>query len=154
MQRAPTDAVIYDGRHDGLFGFYMRALDPPSNVGWSERTSSLYERAPSTTFKRVETSNIASPADVVRLVRDKSGCQWIAFEVGPELDSAKSRAILREALTRSEFELVGSFPIQGRRGRRIDLYRVMVPVTPITTVDLEFPAFNNRTFSVTPIARD
>ena len=154
-ENAPADAVIYDGRHAGLFGFYVRALDPGFERRLVRADKFLYERFPTTTFKRVEKLNAASAADVVRLVRSSSGCRWIAFEIGPGPDLARGRHILRDALTLPEFELVRSFPIAGPEVERVDLYRVIGSVEPVSALDLEFPAYNNSRFpSVVPISRN
>jgi hypothetical protein len=64
------------------------------------------------------------------------------------------RRLLRQAVARPEFELVHSFPIAGAGERRVDLYRIVSAVDPVTTVDLGFPSFTDRTFSdVVPITR-
>jgi hypothetical protein len=152
-QEAPVDTVLYDGRHAALFGFYVRAQDSAFERRLVRGDKFLYERAPTTTFKRVEKTHVASPEDVVRMVRDRSGCRWVAFEDGP--DVSVGRRILRQALARPEFELVRSFPISGADVHRVDLYRLTIPVEPVTTVDLEFPAYLNRKFiGVVPLARD
>ena len=154
QQLAPADAVMYEGRYAGLFGFYLRASDPAFERRMVRADKFLYHRAPAATFRRVEKSYIPSSDDVVRLVRTKSGCRWVAIEVHDEGDTSVARGVLREALARPEFELVRSFPISGGYINRVDLYRVTVPVDPITSVDLEFPAFNDRKLSgVVPIQR-
>ena len=38
-QNGRGDAVLYDGRYEGVFGFYVRALDPPSSSGSPAPTS-------------------------------------------------------------------------------------------------------------------
>jgi tRNA A37 threonylcarbamoyladenosine biosynthesis protein TsaE len=64
------------------------------------------------------------------------------------------RRLLRQAVTRPEFELVRSFPITGADVRRVDLYRIVSAVDPVTTVDLGFPSFTNREFlHIAPITR-
>jgi hypothetical protein len=115
----------------------------------------LYQFLPTPTFERVQTSNVESTEDVVNLLRTRSGCRWVAIEVGPNPSTALARRLLREAVERPEFELVRSFPITGeRRTHRVDVYRIAIAVNPVATVDLSFPELGNRAFlHVVPITR-
>jgi hypothetical protein len=153
QEQAPRDAVLYDGQYDGLFGFYVRASDPHFERRVALGSKLLYQDAPASTFTPVQTSNVASTEDVVTLLRTRAGCRWVAIEVTRNPGSI-GRRLLRQAVARPEFELVRSFPITGAGERRVDLYRIVGPVDPVTTVDLGFPSFTNRTFSaVVPITR-
>jgi hypothetical protein len=153
-REAPNDAVLYSGRHDGVFGFYARALDPhfDRRVVLSSRV--LYRFAQRADFKWVETPHAATVADVVSLIQRQSGCRWIAVEIGPELLLPESERLLRRALEGPEFVRVGSFPVDAGAVIRVDLYRVDVPVDPVTSIDLVFPSFSDRVFrAVEPIER-
>jgi hypothetical protein len=154
QQRAPADAVLYDGPYDGLFGFYVRALDPNFERRLVLADKLLYEAGPTTTFTWVQKSNVTSTDDVVNLLRARSGCRWVAIEVSRTLGSVLGQRLLREAVERSEFELVRSFPITGAGERRVDLYHMVSAVNPVAAVDLTFPSLSNREFRyVVPITR-
>ena len=87
-------------------------------------------------------------------LRTQSGCRWVAIEVGRNSEWAHGQRLLREAVRRPEFELVQSFPIIGGGVRRVDLYRLTAPVTPVATIDLYFPSYSRRAFEhVVPITR-
>ncbi len=53
QQRAPTEAVLYDGDYDGVFGFYVRALDPNFERRVAMADKLLFRYGPSATFKWV-----------------------------------------------------------------------------------------------------
>jgi hypothetical protein len=60
---------------------------------------------------------------------------------------------LRRAVERPEFELVRSFPVVGRNIHRVDVYRMLGPISEQTTVRLPFPYVSKNTvFEVEPIA--
>jgi hypothetical protein len=153
-QQGSADAVLYDGAYDGLFGFYVRASDPHFVRRIVLANRLLFEAGPATTFKWVQKSNVASTNDVVTLLRARCGCRWVAIEVDNRPIWAEGQRLLRQAVVRPEFELARSFPIDGAGERRVDLYRVTSVVSPVSTVDLEFPSLSNRTFQgVVPITR-
>jgi hypothetical protein len=153
-EAAPTDAVLYDGDYDGIFGFYVRALDPRFERRVALADKLLYHYGPTTTFAPVETSKAATPDQVVSLLRSRSGCRWVAIEVSRRPNLPVGQRLLREAVGGSEFELVRSFPITGAGERRVDLYRVVGAVAPVETLDLAFPSFSEREFhQVAPVTR-
>lgn len=153
-QQGPTDAVLYDGAFDGLFGFYVRAGDPHFDRRIVLADKLLYESGPTTTFKWVNTSNASSPEEVVDLVRSRCGCRWVAIETDGRPLWIPGQRLLRQTVQRPEFELTRSFPIDGQGERRVDLYRVVADVTAAPAVDLAFPSLSRRTFhQVVPIAR-
>jgi hypothetical protein len=154
QQTAPQDAVLYDGMYDGLFGFYVRASDP----GFERRVllpnQLLYHYGPGVTFKPVEQSNASTTEEALHLLRTRSGCRWVAIEVGHTSSSLPGRRLLRETVARPEFEFVRSFDITGADARRVDLYRIVGEVDDVNTVDLRFPSYTNREFlGVVPITR-
>lgn len=153
-QHAPKDAVLYDGHYDGTFGFYFRALDRDFERRMVRADRLLYSYGPTTTFAWVQRSNVTSTDDVVRNLRERCGCRWVAIEAGRMTSSVAARRLLTEALTRPEFELVRSFPITAVRPFRVYLYRMVDPMAPIVEVDVDFPSFSNQGFTkVAPITR-
>jgi len=154
QQLGPKDAVLYDGEYSGLLGFYVRASDPNLERRVVLADKILYSYGPTTTFEWIQHSNVTSTDDVVALLRTRSGCKWIAIEVGPTPAWASGQRLLRQAVARPEFVLARSFPIAGSGSRRVDLYRMVDPVNPVAAVDLSFPSFSDRTFQhVSPIHR-
>ena len=153
-REGPTDAVLYDGAHEGVFGFFMRALDPAFQRRMVRSDKLLFQYGPGTTFEWVRSSTVTSTDDVMRALRTQAGCRWVAIEVGPNPPSTPERRLLREVVRRPDFSLVRSFPIAGAGERRIDLYRLSGDVPTVTAVDLSFPSYSTRTFSgVAPIVR-
>jgi hypothetical protein len=151
---AAADAVLYDGGHDGVFGFYLRALDPRFERRMVRSDKLLFQYGPTTTFNWVETSNVSTPQDVVGLLRARGGCRWVAIEISPRPPGATARLLLRDAVALPEFQLVRSFPIAGAGERRVDLYRLIGDVDADATQELTFPAFSDRVFrDVVPITR-
>src|SRR5262245_2541814 len=153
-QQGPADAVLYDGAYDGLFGFYVRASDPQFVRRIVLANRLLFEAGPTTTFKWVQKSHVASTDDVVTLLRAQCGCRWVAIEVDNRPIWAEGQRLLRQAVVRPEFELARSFRIEGAGDRRVDLYRMVNDMQPVTAVDLRFPSLTNRpSMQVWPIKR-
>lgn len=149
----PSDGVLYSGIYDGVFGFYVRALDPgyARRVVFSGRLLYTYRQA--VDFTWVETPHVASVDDVVRLMQRESGCRWVAVEVGGEGLLSATEHWLRRAVEGPAFERVRSFPVTGRPVTRIDLYRFVLPLEPAPPIDLAFPSFSSRIFrGVEPIS--
>jgi hypothetical protein len=145
---------LYDGYHDGLFGFYVRALDPNYDRRVMLGQHLLYHYGPRSTFDWVETLRASTTQEVVDLLRKKSGCRWVAIEVGPNSEWAAGQRLLRQAVARPEFSLVRSFPVVATGAKRIDLYRLAGPVLAVETVDLELASYRTRRFEcVVPIRR-
>ena len=99
-QQGPADAVLYDGAYDGLFGFYVRAADPRFVRRIVLANRLLFEAGPTTTFKWVQKSNVASTDDVVSLLRARCGCRWVAIEVDNSPIWAEGQRLLRQAVVR------------------------------------------------------
>jgi glycosyltransferase involved in cell wall biosynthesis len=153
-QNAPNEAVLYDGYHDGIFGFYLRASDPDFRRRLVLGQQVLYHFGPVATFDWVETEQADSPAGVVRLLQTESGCRWLAIEVGTKSQWAKGQRLLRDAVTGPEFELVRSFPVVVPDATRVDLYRQLGAVVPKSTIDLKIASLGNHIFrGVQPITR-
>jgi hypothetical protein len=151
---APSGAVLYDGRYDGVFGFYARAMDPLFERRLVRGDKFLYDYGPTTTFRRVEITHVNTTDEVVELIEHRCGCTWIAVEMGPGMVTRAPQRVLREALQRPEFALVRSFALHAEGVDRVDVFKVVAPVEKVDTVDLAFPAFTTRVFSnVAPITR-
>ena len=106
----------------------------------------LYDYKETVDFRWVDTPHVASPRDVVSLIRDTSGCRWVAVEVGPDWLLTSSERYLRLALGGPEFEHVRSCPVAARGVSRIDLYRFIPAIEPAQAMDLVFPSFSARLF--------
>jgi hypothetical protein len=151
---AAHECVVYDGYHDGLFGFYFRASDPGFERRLVLGQQILYHYGPQNSFDWIETQETKSASDVANLLRTKSGCRWIAIEVGANSNWAQGQKLLRRAVAEPSFELVKSFPLVAPNAERIDLYRLTGPVPPAPVVNVRVPSFSHNTFSqVLPISR-
>lgn len=140
----PTDTVLYGGIFDGLFTFYVRAMDPKfeRRVLLSNRV--LYQWTQAVDFRWVETPHVTTPDEVVARLR-ALGCRWVAIEIGDQPLPMTDR-LLRQALAGPEFERVASFPASAWPVNRIDLYRLNGPLAPPPAMDLSFPSFTTRVF--------
>jgi hypothetical protein len=151
---APEGAILYDGYHDGLFGFYFRAGDPGFRRRLMLAEHVLYQYGPESTFEWVEHLNVKSASDIAFTLRTRSGCQWVAVEVGSYSEWGRGAKLLREAVRGPDFELVRSFPIAAFNVERVDLYRLSGPVKPLERVTLSAPSLSGETWSeVEPISR-
>jgi hypothetical protein len=149
---APTDGVLYSGLYDGVFGYYVRALDD----GYQQRvllpSKLLYNYTFSVNFIWVETPYVTTPEGVVSLIQHNSGCQWVAVERVPDRLLNGSERLLRQAVETSAFERVHSFDVLAGAVTQIDLYRSKVPVDSNPAMDLMFPSFSAQVFrGVEPI---
>jgi hypothetical protein len=142
----PTDSVLYSGTFDGVFGFYMRALDPKFEGRLVLSNRLLYEYRQAISFEWVETPFVVSASDVVALIRRKCGCKWVAVEIGRSSPPAASDSLLRKAMESAEFERVRSFQVAAHPVTQIDLYRFTPPLEPAPPMDLVFPSFSTRVF--------
>lgn len=151
-EHAPADAVLYSGRHDGVFGFYVRAGDPDFARRVVLSNKLLYRYEQNEKFHWIETPHVSSPEDVAPLLQRECGCRWVAVELGGEHLLTVTEHHLRRALQGPAFERVRSFPAEGRGMTRIDLYRFLLPSQNGRTIDLSFPSFSARVFKdVEPI---
>lgn len=149
-----ADSLLYDGEYDGLFGFYLRAGDSHFTDRFVRADRALYSYGPGPTFEWTETSSVKSADDVLTMMRNRLGCRWVAVEVPRPVHVVLGRRLLREALSRPEFEFVKSFAISGAGERRIDLYRFTDAIRRTESVDLIFPTLTNHAFrDVTPLTR-
>jgi hypothetical protein len=147
-----SDSVLYSGVYEGVFGFYLRAGDPGFRRRLVLSSKLLYRYEQDSRFVWVETPHVSLPEEAIEVLRARSGCRWIAVEIGRESELPASDRHLREALKTSAFERVESFPVRAGRVTRVDLYRIKVPLAPPPPTDLVFPSFSPRVFrGVEPI---
>ena len=117
-KEAPHDAVLYDGPNSALLGFYVRALDPNFERRVTEGGQFCTHNGPGRTFAQwSQTSNVASTQDVVRLLRTRCGCRWVAVEPWSQTAAVTGRQLLRQAVAQVDFELVRSFLSRARLRR-------------------------------------
>lgn len=153
-RRAPREAVLYDGFYDGVLGFYLRARDPLFERRMVRGGSLLYHYGQTRSFRWVETSELKTADEVVKALRERCGCPWIAVEIGPLARQAKTARLLRQTVERPDFELVQSFPVDAPWASRVDLYHLRGPIAEVTSFDLSFPSFSDRIFeNVAPVVR-
>jgi hypothetical protein len=150
-EHGPTDGVLYSGYYDGVFGFYVRALDPAFERRMVLSNRLLTELRQEADFTWHERPRAHTPADALDLIRRTSGCRWVAVEIGGEWVTAGDR-LLHETVQGPDFELVRSFPVQASPVSRLDLYRFRGNLEPAAPRDLSFPSFSRSVFpAVEPI---
>ena len=149
---APTEPVLYDGWHDGVFVFHVRADDPNLQRHVVRGSKLLYTT--SINGRRCISRNISTTAELMEWIRTRSGCRWIAAERGAYSERFSAARILRNALKGRQFEYVRWFPIQGRGIQGIDIYRVRFPVRAPDRLEFQFPHFDPaKTYRLKPIKR-
>ena len=141
----PADAVLYSGAYDGIFTFYVQAMDPEfaRRVALAGRV--LYQYKQMVDFTWVETPHVTTPDEVVARLRTL-GCRWVVVEVGADASLPTTERLLRQALEGPAFARVASFPVTARWITRIDLYRLDGPLDPAPPMELMFPSFTSRVF--------
>ena len=113
---APSESVLYDGAHDGLFIFHVRAGDVNR-----DRQVVLASHLLRTTLPQ-------EPADdAIESVLLDSGCRWLVIEFGTLSEVQASARALRRVLARDTFAHVRSFPIHRSGVERVGVYRVRNP---------------------------
>jgi hypothetical protein len=109
--------VLYDGAHDGLFIFHVRAGDENR-----DRQVVLASHLLRATLPQ-------EPADdAIESVLLGSGCRWLVIEFGTLSEVQASARALRRVLARDTFAHVRSFPINRSGVERVSVYRVRNPL--------------------------
>jgi hypothetical protein len=135
---APEEPVLYDGYYHGTFIFYVRAADPGFRRMVVRGNKLLYVdvRAPS----RAPRSFVRSSTAAIEVLRERSGCRWLAIENGSRRPPTPGYSFLREAVEGPLFRHIGTFPITGSPWTtRIDLYLMQGPVEPPAEIELPVP---------------
>jgi hypothetical protein len=140
-QQPDADRVLYEGTHNGVFSFYMKAGDPTFQRGVVLANKIIY--ASPDWGMHVEHA-ARSPEEVLQLVKAGCGCQWIVIEEGDyssEADklTAEPAQVLWQALSGPEFLLVKWFPIESRSSIGVRVYRLMSPVAKPVELELYVP---------------
>jgi hypothetical protein len=147
----PTDSVLYSGVYDGVFGFYVRALDPgfERRVVLSNRfLTDLWQAADFTWHERLR---VHTPAEAADLIRGTSGCRWVAIEFGGDWVTAGDQ-LLREVVQGPEFELVRTFSVEASPVTRLEIYRYRGELAPAQPRDMSFPSYSRFVFpTVEPV---
>jgi hypothetical protein len=155
-EHGPHDSVLYSGSHDGVFGLYLRMMDPGFKRRMVPSHRLLYRFEQGRFFRWRETPYVSSPADVVSMIQRQSGSRWVAVEISGSLRRGEvSEQFLTDALKGPQFELVRSFPVRTAYDvTRVDLYRFAGTLDEPPPVDLQFPSFTPRVFKgVRPMQR-
>jgi hypothetical protein len=148
-REAPNERVFYDGFHNGVFSFYVRARDPHFSRGVVVGSKLLYDAA---RFHQGELTS--SVSDVIEHLRTKCGCRWIAIEQWSGSERIPAATYLREALAGGEFQFVASFPIRSQLATRVDVYRFLPPTQTPEKLEFRLPILGDGTvYRVKPLER-
>jgi len=134
---APGEPLFYDGKYDGVFIFYVRATDAAHRRRVVRGDKLLYVVPLNRSMEPREF--VTSRRDVVKALRTRSGCRWLAVEEGSGADLPRAARLLREAVRGPEFRLVRSVPIREDTDERVDIYRMLVPVEPDPSMIIPLP---------------
>lgn len=151
-REAPKERIFYDGFHNGVFSFYMRAKDPEFRRGVVLGNKLLYASAIYLNSRLTE--RISSPAEVVEVLRTECGCQWLAIERSEGSDQIAAAKYLRQAVAGPEFQFVKSFPILAHGTTQVDVYRFLLSAQKPDELELPFPILGEGVkFRAKPIER-
>ena len=149
---APDEPVLYDGHHNGVFSFWVRARDPGFRRRVVRGSKLLYAAAVRPRFGLREF--VSSPEEVIDALLARGGCRWLVVERGPRSEEIAAARHLRQAVRGPQFERVQSFPVFGDGVDHVDVYRVLAPVATQDEVDLPFPVLGGDVhYRVKPIER-
>jgi hypothetical protein len=141
---APNQRVFYDGAYNGVFSFYLRAVDSEFTNSVMLGSKLLYATSIEARWGKVEFAS--SPGDVIERLQRKCGCRWLVVEREIwGLEGIQAVRHLRHALTRSEFRLVRSFPVEADGVKNVDLYEYRGPLSAPSHVELPFPVLGDGT---------
>ena len=151
-QAAPAEPLFYEGYHDGIFTFYVRAGDEDFQRRVVLGSKLLYASAKVPGWRQQDF--VHSPADVIRVIREQGGARWLAVEVPAHGQPSAPVRALHEALGTPDFELIRSFPIDAHSVERVDVYRFRLPVAEVQEVELPFPVLGpDVRYRTTPVTR-
>lgn len=137
---APREALFYDGYRDDIFSYYVLAGDP----GFQRRAVCGNRLLYAINGGRKAAEYVSSPAEVIDMLQNKGGCQWIAVDAIPKVDDVNAPGHLRAAVQGPQFELVRTFPIhrqwrmEGSDNSAVKLYRFLKPVVRLEEVEIPY----------------
>lgn len=153
-QHGPQGTVMYDGRHEAVFGFHLRAADPGRQRRLVLAEQVLNQRSQDKDFTRRNQALAQTPDEVRRAWHEVSGARWVLVEIRNESKLSSTSRDLRTVLAGPDFEFVASFPLRTPATVRLDLYRARVEPQPVLGVDVRFPTASNRVYrAVVPLPR-
>ena len=114
-QIAPDEPIIYDGRFDGTFGYYLRVRDPKFQRQMVLAKSLLLPVNPlAPTKKPIAAADLLS----------QSGCRWLVLETPKSRTPKSLERILQQTVELPGFELVKSFKLPIKDIEKVDVYRI------------------------------
>lgn len=147
---APDEPVLYDGHYNGVFTFHIQADDPDYRRRVVLGNKLFYTYAIWAGVQQKEF--VSSPEEVVEVLRTEGGCRWLAVEYGEYSRLTTGQRLVRQAVRRPEFELVRSFPIEAEFGKRVDVFRILGPISEQTKVRMPVPSISSdAVFEAEPI---
>lgn len=106
---AEEEPVLYDGRFDGVFIYYMRIRDPDFS-----RQVVLARKLIGPEFDKKQ----------LRKVLEETGCRWLVLEKTTHARPTSREKNLQRLVQSGGFELVKSFELLPRSIERLDVYRM------------------------------
>ncbi len=149
---APGERVFYDGQYDGVFGFYLRGLDPDLRQAMTRGANLIYSTRLGPRYGLVE--RVTAERDITRVLVNECGCRIFVVEkqLAPDMTRVTAAINLRRAVGDEPFELLRTFTVTTPDVREVAVYRLPSSVVPQESAVLRFPFLGGgKTFAVEPI---
>jgi|694.fasta_scaffold21744_6 hypothetical protein len=114
-QVAPEEPVIYEGRFDGTYGYYLRVRDPNF-----QRQMLLSKHLLEPIQKLAPENRVAAATELLL----GSNCRWLILEKNKKLKLNTLEKVLQEVVKQPEFTLAKSFYMSHSHIEEIDVYRI------------------------------
>ena len=136
---APNERVFYDGQYDGIFAFYLRAIDPGLTQAVTRGANLVYSTRLSPKYGFVE--HVSAESDITELLTRECGCRYFVVEkqLAADMTGVRAAANLRTVLDTGPFEVVRKFRVSTPDITDVWVYRQTAPTTTQAGVRLHFP---------------
>lgn len=114
-QVAPEEPVIYEGRFDGTYGYYLRVRDPN------------FQRQMLLSKHLLEPIQKLAPKDRVAAATELllgSDCRWLILEKNKKLKPNTLERVLQQVVKQPEFQLAKTFHMSHSHIEEIDVYHI------------------------------
>lgn len=114
-QVAPEEPVIYEGRFDGTYGYYLRVRDP------NFQRQMLLSKHLLEPVKKLAPKNRVAGATELLL---RSTCRWLILEKNKKLKPNTLENVLQQVVKQPEFKLTKTFYMSHSHIEEINVYHI------------------------------
>lgn len=144
---APAEPVLYDGFHDGNFGFYMLSRDPGMHRGVVLARKVLGSLAPPDGYPLPE--DRPSPDRVLQLFNTRGGTRWVVVEDSRQSRASAASQLFRTIVPGPQFEFVRTLPVSVGA---LHVYRFLGTIERPDALEMPFPDLQpDRQLSIRPL---